>query len=387
VANASDDRQNRRDYATDRIAGHGYLYAGGGNKSAEVTLDEIRRQHPDWRVYRTDYLGTYQFGGEPGSHPVVAVVLPGCSPEEAIQPNDGTDERVARCGRYGSNADFMALVAISESSLTEADVAPEVAATLRSGGMILSDPHAVRGGVVQLALGTATGQQPIELTVDRVIELPALAVSEDVLDRARRRPVPGLPPGHSAVGDMALMTIEGVERRQMTTSPMSYEIVDPSGPISHADEDSINDRVLDPMEVERGYRSILQALLGILIGVAAVLVLVAALVSTALAQAEGQADLATLAALGGTVGLRRRLVAGQAVLVAGLGTFLGFAAGLLPGVTFALIFTTEAYTTVPTDGFVSCPGCRWPGWCSAYPSLRRPCRHSPSAGRLSSLAG
>lgn len=41
--------------------------------------------------------------------------------------------------------------------------------------------------------------------------------------------------------------------------------------------------------------------------------------------------------------------------MAGLGTFLGFAAGLLPGVTFALIFTTEAYATVPTDGFVVVP--------------------------------
>ena len=61
--------------------------------------------------------------------------------------------------------------------------------------------------------------------------------------------------------------------------------------------------------------------------------------STALAQAEGQADLTTLAALGGTVSLRRRLVAGQALLVAGLGTLLGFAAGLLPGSAFAVALT------------------------------------------------
>ena len=154
---------------------------------------------------------------------------------------------------------------------------------------------------------------------------------------------------------MGLITIEGAARRQIGTQPIWYEIVDPAGPISRADEESINDRILGVMTVERGYESELQILLGALIGVAAALVLVAALVSTALAQAEGQADLATLAALGGTVGLRRRLVAGQAVFVAGLGALLGFAAGLLPGVTFALIFTTESYGPVPAAGIVVVP--------------------------------
>ena len=108
------------------------------------------------------------------------------------------------------------------------------------------------------------------------------------------------------------MTIEGAKHHKIATQPVSYEIVDPAGPISRVDEKSINDRVLDRMEVERGFQSVLQVLLGVLLGVAAALVLVAALVSTALSQAEGRADLATLAALGGTVGLRRRLVAGQA---------------------------------------------------------------------------
>ena len=51
------------------------------------------------------------------------------------------------------------------------------------------------------------------------------------------------------------------------------------------------------------------------------------------------ADLATLAALGGSPGLRRRLAAGQALVVAGLGSLLGFLVGLGPGVAFALAFT------------------------------------------------
>ena len=122
VANASDDQQSRRDYVTDRIAGHGYLDPDGGKGSTEATLDEIRRQHPDWRVYRTDQLGVSEYVGKPGRRPVVALVLPGCSPDEAIAFDDGTNEPVAHCAGYGSNADFMALGAISESGLTEADV-------------------------------------------------------------------------------------------------------------------------------------------------------------------------------------------------------------------------------------------------------------------------
>jgi putative ABC transport system permease protein len=355
VANSSDDRQNRLDYVADRIAGHGYVYSNEAKVAAEATLDEIRRQHPDWRVYRTDQLGAPEYGEGRGRRPVASVVLPGCTPNEAIQFDDGTDQRVTQCARYGSNSSS-ALGAISESSLTEADLAREIAATLRSGGMILRDPRAIRGGVVRLALGTAAGQQSGQRAVDRVIELPALAVSEDVLRRAQRRPVPRLPLEQSAgIGEVGLMTIEGAERRQIATQPVSYEIVDPAGPISRADEDSINRTVLDQMEVERGYESTLQLLLGALIGVAAALVLVAALVSTALSQAEGRADLATLAALGGTLGLRRRLAAGQALLVAGMGTLLGFAAGLLPGVTFALIFTTESYAGVPAAGIVVVP--------------------------------
>jgi putative ABC transport system permease protein len=358
VANASDDQQGRRDYVTDRIAGHGYLYGDGPDPLPEATLSEIRRQHPDWRVYRTDRLGVPDFGEKRGRVPTVAVVLPGCSPDDAIGFDDGTNDRVAQCVGYGSNGNPSALGAISDSSLSEADLTPEVADHLRSGGMIITDPRAIRGGVVRLALGTVAGRQSGQRVVDRVIELPALVVSEEVLRRAQRRPFPSVPPQYvDNPGDVGMMTIEGTRRYKIATQPIAYEIVDPAGPISRADEDSINDRVLDEMRVERGYQSYLHVLLGALIGVAAALVLVAALVSTALSQAEGRADLATMAALGGTVGLRRRLVACQALVVAGLGTLLGFAAGLLPGTTFALIFTTESYVTesIPAEGFVVIP--------------------------------
>ena len=100
-----------------------------------------------------------------------------------------------------------------------------------------------------------------------------------------------------------------------------------------------------------------------LLGVAAALVLVAALVATALAQAEGQADLATLTALGGTLGLRRRLVAGQAAVIAGLGAALGLLLGLLPGsaVAMSLTYLSEA-PAMWSAGSSSSRGCGSPWW-------------------------
>lgn len=55
-------------------------------------------------------------------------------------------------------------------------------------------------------------------------------------------------------------------------------------------------------------------------------------IASGLAAAEGRADLSTLAAVGASPGLRRRLAASQAVVTGGLGTLLGTAAGLVPAV-------------------------------------------------------
>ena len=71
--------------------------------------------------------------------------------------------------------------------------------------------------------------------------------------------------------------------------------------------------------VERGYRDAYGVgLLALLLG-SAVVTLGAAAVATGLAQADGRADQATLAAVGADPRLRRRLTAFQAAVVAGLG--------------------------------------------------------------------
>ena len=73
-----------------------------------------------------------------------------------------------------------------------------------------------------------------------------------------------------------------------------------------------------------------------LLGVMAVLVLGASAVALGLARFERRPDDATLAAVGGTPGLRRRIGFWQGLIIAGFGTIAGAAVGILPPIGFAL---------------------------------------------------
>jgi putative ABC transport system permease protein len=86
--------------------------------------------------------------------------------------------------------------------------------------------------------------------------------------------------------------------------------------------------------VERGYVSEYGlGLLALVIG-SAIVTLGATGVVTGLAQADSRPDYATLAAVGATPRMRRKLATCQAAVVAGLGTVLGMAAGFVPAIAF-----------------------------------------------------
>ncbi len=96
--------------------------------------------------------------------------------------------------------------------------------------------------------------------------------------------------------------------------------------------------------VERGYVSAYGPGLIALAVVSALLTLGASAIATGLAAADGRADLSTLASVGATPGMRRRLAGSQSLVIAGLGTALGVVAGLVPAV--GLIRAMNA----PVDG-------------------------------------
>ncbi|MCK9904526.1 hypothetical protein CC117_18340 [Parafrankia colletiae] len=93
--------------------------------------------------------------------------------------------------------------------------------------------------------------------------------------------------------------------------------------------------------VERGYVSEFGIGLLALAAGAALITLSATVITVGLAAVDGRADLATLAAVGASPGLRRRLAASQAGVVAGLGTVLGGIAGFLPGAATVLMMRQD----------------------------------------------
>jgi putative ABC transport system permease protein len=112
------------------------------------------------------------------------------------------------------------------------------------------------------------------------------------------------------------------------------ELRAPDGGISTDAEDAIEQQLGQDayLYVERGYRSeAFYVFLGMFV-LFGLLVLVATLISTALAQAEGRADLATLAAVGAGSGLRRAVASAQAFVVGLVGAVLGLVIGFVPGI-------------------------------------------------------
>jgi putative ABC transport system permease protein len=83
--------------------------------------------------------------------------------------------------------------------------------------------------------------------------------------------------------------------------------------------------------VERGYVSQYSIVLVVLVGAALVVTLAGTFTAVGLAAAEGRADVATLAAVGASPAVRRRVSAAQAGVISGLGAALGVAAGVLAG--------------------------------------------------------
>jgi putative ABC transport system permease protein len=83
-----------------------------------------------------------------------------------------------------------------------------------------------------------------------------------------------------------------------------------------------------------------------LLAAVAVLVLGASAVALGLARFERRPDDATLAAVGGTPGLRRRIGLWQGLVIAGFGTFAGATAGILPPIGFWLQSQTSQPMTL-----------------------------------------
>ena len=93
----------------------------------------------------------------------------------------------------------------------------------------------------------------------------------------------------------------------------------------------VSDQAGAYLSVERGYHDSYAIGLIALVVAAGIVTLGGTFSAVGLAAAEGRADVATLAAVGASPGVRRRLAASQAAVIVGLGAGLGLLSGVLGG--------------------------------------------------------
>lgn len=341
---SSDDQQARRDYQPAAAAGRGIVFAGWDSEFRPVkptaVLAEIARQHPGWGVAALGAAGQQASDRSRGTSDVVAAVPPGCSAAEAIAPQG--PQAPGPCQVVGSNANPL-LGYPAQALNPDGGLSTGQRAVLDAGGILVTAPELVVDGQVTLAVGTL--QHPSNArSVVREVRLPGGTVEPATLEAATWRGQ-----GDGAGGVALRQTLEAAG---VPVEDTSWLVTDPTGPISPADEDAVNAQVPDAWTVERGFESPIRMIVRVLVGLTAALVAVAALVSTALTQAEGRPDHATLAAVGAPPGSRRRLAGAQALLIALTGTTLGVLVGLLPGVGLAVALTSDASNF---DGTLSAP--------------------------------
>ena len=199
-------------------------------------------------------------------------------------------------------------------------------AALAAGGAVLGDPRYIVDGKVTLEIydsrqadGTMTREEQAKIPT---MVVPAHAVAS------------GLPPFGVILSSEAVAAAKLVERP-------SAIVVSTNRMPTRAEEDRLTAALRDLdqelyLSVERGPNRNSDPTLLILAAAAGLITLGAAGIATGLAAADGRADLSTLAAVGASPGVRRRLSLSQSGVISGLGTVLGVAAGL--GVSAAVLY-------------------------------------------------
>lgn len=339
ISSLSDDEQSRRDYLPSTLPGAAQVDSGG---PAQVTLGEIRTQHPTWTIEPAGWSGTNEADG---STRAVSAVPADCTPAQTIAAWD-EEQQPNRCQATSSDNGWQIRVAALNTLNPAAGLSSTQRAALEQGSLLVSDPGLISDGHVQLAYVFRGADATAPGKLLRTVEAPAVLITADQY-RALTFDLNRSPDANGA-----MVLAAGADKIALPWTRYGYEIVDPAGPISRADERAINERVVNVLTVERGYQSGISWITMILFGIAVALVLVGSLISTALTQVEARAASTTLAAMGATRGLRRRAAAAQAIMIALLGAVLGVVLGVAPGLGLAASLTTDVSSSVSTPVFV-----------------------------------
>ncbi len=205
-----------------------------------------------------------------------------------------------------------------------------------------ADEVLARGGAVYFF--DAPGTERAKVVVDdaserRKVVVPAVAVTA----------------GDEHAPTVGIISPSVAEELEVPVSTVSLHLG--GEPLSKAQQDDLEERLAGltenlSVQVERGYQRdpAITIVIWALVAAAALLMLGGTLTSTFLSLADARADLSTLAAVGAAPRTRRRIAAGYALVIAGVGSVLGVLVGLVPGIAVSFPLTNQAVYGNHTGG-------------------------------------
>ncbi|MGN6599997.1 MAG: hypothetical protein ACTHMW_12070, partial [Actinomycetes bacterium] len=312
---ASFDAHDRADYAPRALPGQAVIY--GDPAQLRTATQAAASALPVARRYDVRALG-YDCGTD--SRCVVAGwSLPTPCTDSATSSNPATTSgcRPIPNGLLERGA---VVLAPDEAQGILGTKEPAAADALRRGTVLLSSPRVFDPGSMRPGgRGTVT-----------------FSLTADGSDRARQVTVPAaLLPSDATPIAVLVVPPSFVAAHHIATRPFET-VLDLHGPVDDVTLQRAKDAVDalgEPVSltVEQGYESKYGSALLALAAGAGLVTLGAAGIATALAITDARPDLTTLAAVGASPRVRRRLAAAQSGVVAALGALLGVVAGLVPG--------------------------------------------------------
>lgn len=333
IGGASDAVERRMSYAPELAMGATRLTFNPGAELDRVTAAG-QRVLPGSR-----WMAVGTVGGVPNGSleqpPAVAVVPAGCSVQQVtvFDPDHQAcsfwqvePSKTAQASGYnGVVAPVEALPALQYSP------SAEQLALLREGGLLVSNPKAVRpDGTAEVITYRYSGDGSSVTGLTRK-SVPASYLGPQVRG--------GQPFGFGLVATPATAEALGLPWAADQAVLVSGERLTPQQEIDLGDAVRAADDSASAY-TERGFRDDLQVPFLILAVAAAIAVLVGTLTATGLALADARPDLATLAAIGASPRSRRVMAGSHALVIGLLGTLTGTALGFLPGIAVTYPLTT-----------------------------------------------
>jgi len=325
IGSASNSRQQHDTYAPQRPIGTGAVLLLNDDRDVGAISAVTTRFAPQLTQDPVGYVEDTA-PNAPNSRKIswVSLVPPSCTEAQILalhQPDAG----VATCAAI-SNGNSMLRVGSLSGLSAVLPLSARQRAVLAGGGILITDPILLQDGKVNAVGGTATKGPSDNVTgaaLTQHTQFSAALVEPRIWEKAFRGQTEGV-----------WMLRDTAARLGWPVRIESVNLTSPTGTISPDVERALADRLGDGylVQVERGFQDPYWLMMVILFSVAGLLVLIASLISTALSLAEGQNDMATLAAVGATRHTRRGIAASQAWVVAACGCLLGVAVGTVPGI-------------------------------------------------------